>query len=394
MKIRFLIANAYTIGGTVRTTVNTAAELARRGHDVEIVSVYRLRQTPRIDIPGNVTVRALVPRSRQDLEERDARWSLLTARERRLSAQPSRMIHPDDFRYARFDAWTDRKLAEFFRTTRDGVLVGTRAGLNLAIARHAHPAVVRVGQEHLHAGLYKGDLRKTIKREYPRLDLFSTLTSADAEVYQRLLGPEARMVVVPNAVPPMPPLRARWDAPVIVAAGRLTPQKAFGKLITAFRTVADAYPDWSLRIYGDGNRRADLQALIDRLGLGDRVSLMGFSTNLPHELVQGSIYAMSSLFEGFPMMLLEAMALGLPVVSFDLKNGPRDLITDGVDGRLVPDRDVDALAAALCELAGDPQRRAAMGAAAVEKVARYDLPSIVDRWEELFEELLRAKRAG
>ena len=103
---------------------------------------------------------------------------------------------------------------------------------------------------------------------------------------------------------------------------------------------------------------------------------MGFTPRLNEELAQSSLYVMSSRREGFPMVLLEAMGVGLPVVSFDCPTGPRDIVREGVDGHVVPDGDKDALAAAMSELMTDEARRKAFGAAALEGAARYDIATI------------------
>jgi glycosyltransferase involved in cell wall biosynthesis len=119
--------------------------------------------------------------------------------------------------------------------------------------------------------------------------------------------------------------------------------------------------------------------------------MMGFTASLHEEMARASLYVMSSRKEGFPMVLLEAMAVGLPVVSFDCPTGPRDIIREGVDGHVVPEADVDALAAAMGGLMADPQRRKAYGKAAVEGARRYDSAAIARRWEELFEETAATK---
>jgi glycosyltransferase involved in cell wall biosynthesis len=120
---------------------------------------------------------------------------------------------------------------------------------------------------------------------------------------------------------------------------------------------------------------------------------MGFTNQLHDEFSDSSLYVMSSRKEGFPMVLLEAMSVGLPVVSFDCPTGPRDIIREGVDGYVVPDGDGDALGAAMARLMEDEEKRKAFGAAAAEGAARYDLGTIAHQWEELLAEA-EAGRTG
>jgi glycosyltransferase involved in cell wall biosynthesis len=398
VKIRFLIMNAYGMGGTIRTTHNTAATLARRGHDVEIVSVYRRRNTSFLPVDPTVPVRALSDEAPEVRQEPDRNRRPVAVARRRveemLEARPSRLIDPEENRYSNFNLLTDARLLRFLRSVRDGVLVSTRPGLNLAVARFGRPEVVRVGQEHLHLAHHSRPLRRAIKKHYPSLDVVAPLTERDARDYRRLLGTSTRVIAMPNAVPDVGGARAHGDSKVVLAAGRLAVQKGFDRLIPAFAAVAAKHPDWTLKIFGSGPKKAELQRQIDDLGMRDRIRLMGYTRNLYGEMAESAIYVMSSRFEGFPMVLLEAMGCGLPVVSFDFRNGPEDLIEHDVSGLLVPRRDVDALAAALIKLIEDPQRRRAFGARGLEIAARYQIDEIAARWEQIFRQELAVREAA
>jgi glycosyltransferase involved in cell wall biosynthesis len=234
-----------------------------------------------------------------------------------------------------------------------------------------------------------------VRRHYRRLDALAVLTDEDMRDYGKLLGDCPTPVVrIPNSLPPMDGGTASLDAKVIVAAGRLNTQKGFDLLIPAFARIAREHPDWQLRIYGRGPERPALQKLIVEHELYNNAFLMGPTRRLGTAMAGASVFALSSRFEGFGMVIVEAMSKGLPVVSFDCPRGPGEIIEDGVDGLLVPEGDVDAFATALLELVEDPARRRRMGAAALDTARAYDIDQVAPRWEELLEQLVGARRSA
>jgi glycosyltransferase involved in cell wall biosynthesis len=163
----------------------------------------------------------------------------------------------------------------------------------------------------------------------------------------------------------------------------LTPQKGFDLLVEAFAIVAREEPDVTLRICGGGSQRRKLRRMVKRAGLGDRVQLLGPVKNLEEQLDQAAMFVLSSRFEGLPMVLLEAMSKGVPVVSFDCPTGPREIVEDDRNGLLVPAKDIEALAAGMLTLIRDEPRRLRYGAGALETAREYALDAIGPRWDEL-----------
>jgi glycosyltransferase involved in cell wall biosynthesis len=365
-KVHVLLMHAWGLGGTIRTTFNVAGHLAQR-HEVEVLSVVRRRERPFFAFPDGVTVTPLT----------EGRGGL-------LDRLPSVLMHPDDHVYAMCSLRTDLALARALRRIRSGVLITTRAGFNELAAQLAAPGVVTVGQEHMNFHSHLPGLTKAMRRHYRRLDALTTLNHDDRRDYEPLVP---RAVRIPNALPPLGGGVADPDAKVIVAAGRLTRQKGFDLLLRAFARVAREEPGWQLRIYGGGPERAALQEQILASELYGQALLMGPTRHLGEELAQGSLFVLSSRFEGFGMVIVEAMSKGLPVVSFDCPRGPSEIVTHGRDGLLVPPEDVDALASALLELMRDPERRRAYAAAALEASAAYDVALVGREWDALLDDL-------
>nr|WP_255519077.1 glycosyltransferase [Kitasatospora sp. SID7827] len=224
-------------------------------------------------------------------------------------------------------------------------------------------------------------------RAYPRLDLVTTVTEADALTFRTTTPvPGVPVLCVPNSVPEPPVRPADPASRLVVGAGRLDPVKRYDLLIRAFDRLRDEFPDWRLRIYGQGTERAALRALISDLRATERILLMGSAAPLDPEWAKGSIAAVTSERESFGMTVVEAMRCGLPVVATDCPVGPREIIRDGEDGLLVPTGDVDGITAGLRTLMADPALRARMAAAALDGSRRYDPGRIAERYAGLFRE--------
>lgn len=229
-----------------------------------------------------------------------------------------------------------------------------------------------------------GPLWPTLRRwTYPHAARLAVLNERVLEYFP----PDIRRksVVVPNPVLAAPrAVPHAGEARTALAMGRLTPQKGFDLLLEAFARVAVRHPAWSLEVRGEGPLREALVEQARGLGLADRVRFAGKTDDAYATLRAADLYVLSSRYEGFPMVLCEAMASGLPVVSFDCRTGPREIVRDGVDGVLVPPGDVDALAEALERLFADPALRARLAARAPEITCRFGLEQILARWDDVF----------
>ena len=366
------MTNAYAMGGTIRATLTLAALLAEH-HEVELIAVRRRgAKRPFFAFPAGVTVTTL--------EDPDA--GPQTVARRLLSRLPSVLVHPEDYAYSRATLWTDLLLLRRLRAMGGETVIVTRPGWALLALAATPPGTTVIGQEHMHFGAHRPALAADIRRRYEGLDALVVLTRDELDGYSRMLA-GTKVVRIPNAVevPDGPP--AALADKVVVAAGRLNRQKGFDLLLRAWASVAPRHPDWKLRIYGGGEQRDALEQLVGELGLADSAALMGPTRDLPAAMRAASAFALSSRFEGFGMVIVEAMACGLPVVSFDCPRGPSDIISPGVDGDLVPPEDVDALAAALSALLADPERRRAYAHAALETARTYEPASVGAQWRAL-----------
>jgi len=180
---------------------------------------------------------------------------------------------------------------------------------------------------------------------------------------------------------------------VVISMGRLSPKKNFSSLINAFSLVVSKFPEWTLEIYGDGPEKMKLDQLIINNNLQQSVFLKGQSTEVSRLFTSSSIFAFTSTLEGFPLVLVEAMSRGIPLVSYDCKYGPSSIISDGIDGFLIKENDEKEFAKKLHLLMGDTSRRIKMGKNGQKKSVQYHPEEIAERWMKLFSFLIENKKA-
>jgi len=176
----------------------------------------------------------------------------------------------------------------------------------------------------------------------------------------------------------------------ILAVGRLNRQKGFDRLIKAFSHLEQK--DWKLAIVGEGSERSNLEKLIYDLNLEDYISLPGRTETIEKWYKKSSIFVLSSRSEGFPNVLCEAMAYGCACVSFDCITGPNEIITDKVDGYLVKDGDINALTAKMDFLINNPEERRRIGKEAMKISDRFNIDSIMSKWDKIIEKILLFNR--
>lgn len=178
----------------------------------------------------------------------------------------------------------------------------------------------------------------------------------------------------------------------VIGVGRLNTQKDFISLIKAWNLVQRECPNWKLKIVGEGPERNNLEEEIKRLNLSNSVVLTGYSNNVKKEMLESSIFVLTSLYEGFGLVLLEAMACGLPPVAFACQFGPKDIITDGKNGLLIYNRDIKSLSEKLIYLIQHPDIRKDMGNQALIRVNDFSINNIIDKWMKLFQSELKQNK--
>lgn len=376
MKILYCHCSLYNPGGMERVLLNKVKWLVKAGHEVLVVTTDQQGRPTFYEFPEEVKMmdlginysldndKPLYKRIPSYLRKRQMHRQRLTELLMRERPDITISLYPSESSFIPDIKDGSKKILElhfnrFFR------LQYGRKGLTGLIDR------------------YRSRMDEKIARSFDR---FVVLTEED----RRYWGWTDGISVIPNAALPMP-LKSDCTARKVIAVGRLDYQKSFDRLIQAWELVKKnkISDGWHLDIFGQGEWRGMLEEMIRTKGLADSAKVNAPTDNIAAEYAFSSILAMTSHYEGFPMVMIEAMSAGLPVVTFDYKCGPRDIITHHTNGLIVPDGDVRAFADALLRLMADDNLRKQMGRAATAVIDRYSEERVMRQWTDLFEKITR-----
>lgn len=377
MKILYSIAGTYNSGGMERVLANKANWLVAHGHEVIIVTTDQRGESPYFPLDARIKCYDLAI----NYEENNGKSFL------------NKLIHYP------FKQWKHKvRLTALLKELRPDIVIsmfcndasfipsikdGSKKILEIHFSRFKRLQYGRKGLWRL-ADWWR---YKTDAKVVSRFDKFVVLTHEDKEYWGNLRN----MCVIPNARTFEVSQPATLEAKKVVAVGRLNHQKGFDRLINAWSIVDNVVSGWKLQIVGDGELREQLQYNIRELGLSNQINIGRAEKDMMSVYKDASILALSSRYEGLPMVLLEAQAAGLPIVSFDCKCGPKDVIENGVDGFLVEDGDIEQLAQKLVVLMQDANLRKQMGSAAYAHSERYSEERIMKQWTDLFDEVMGGK---
>jgi glycosyltransferase involved in cell wall biosynthesis len=381
-KIAYCIPSIHTSGGMERVLTVKANYLASQGYDIHIIVTESANLSPYYPLSAAVTVEQLSI-------DFDAMYQ-------------HSMIYR--FLLYRCKMWKLRKrLNECLCRIRPDITISMlRRDVN--IINRMNDGSIKMGEIHFDRVQYESFatpgfpffIQKMIAQmrmrillgELQKLNKFVVLTYEDAARWTEL----DNVVVIPNPASFFPDEYSECTAKKVVAAGHYVELKGFDKLVTTWHDVSAKHPDWTLHIYGDGWLRERLQSQVDSLQLTHTCFLEHTTPNFMMKLLESSIFVLSSNHEGLPLVMIEAMACGVPVVAFACPCGPRDIISDREEGFLVTPGDTVELANRIIQLIEDENRRIEMGHKARAKAQQYRIEQIGRQWIDLFEALCQEEK--
>lgn len=222
-------------------------------------------------------------------------------------------------------------------------------------------------------------------------DCIVVLGKKDLENYKEHLSGIRRIEYIYNPLPFSTQQKASMKEKRIIAVGRLTEQKGFDLLIDIWSQLENKYLDWSVDIFGEGPLREELEQKIHKLSL-QRINLRGYSSDIKKEMLNSSVFVFSSRYEGFGLVLIEAQAVGLPCISFDCKEGPSEIIEDGVNGFLIEEKNIEMFVQKLEMLIASETLRNKFSSKTDINLNKYSIDSIIEKWIILLSDLLEGEK--
>lgn len=379
MKITFIAYNIYGVGGTVRTTVHSANMLSQLGYDVEIYSIKRTSAVPTFELLPSVKVIPLFDSRRGKVFHPKSK-RIFKLIKKILMKIPSILIDKTEDLYPQFNLFIDIKLYRALKKMDSDVIISTFPSLNLLSLKYGPKKSYKIGQEHSQFDVHSKSLQKKIKKEYSKLDVLTCLSQEEAERYQNVNN-KINISIIPNATL-VSKKKSTLDNPYIITAGRLTEDKAFDKLIKIFANVHSKHPEWKLKIYGNGSERSNLIKLINDLKMNSHIKLLPPSKELGLEMEKSSIFALTSKYESFGMVLVESMAAGVPCISYASK-GPNLLIENGINGFIIEQDQEKEFCEKLIQLMERKDLRMKFATKSQETVSKYSYENVQKKWKDL-----------
>lgn len=380
-----LVHNAYYMGGTTRAVTTLANMLDDIGHNVTIVSVFKGQQETFFEFNTNIKFKTLIDYTTLN---KHSIIEILNKNFRKLFKKWShpQIIHPDEPGIHQFSRHSETLLVNFLKNLNCDIIISTRASYNLLVAQYVPEHIVKIAQEHMLFEKHSQHLKDSIIKYYPKFDLIVTLTYLDKTTYKSYLK-SSSITVIPNSLPKdySDQTEEKEKKNIIISAGRFEKEKGFDLLIKSLALIKDKLEGWQVNIYGDGEERETLQQLISNNQLNDSVTLYPTTKQLPDLLAESKIYVLPSRFEGFGLVLIEAMAKHNAIVAYRCPVGPIEMIKDGTNGLLAQCESEIELSNRILEVMNNPSLLNEVQQNGYEFSKKYNYETVRALWENTIE---------
>lgn len=359
--------------GGIENAVATLANLLCTKYEVEILSVYRLYKEPAFKLDDRIKlnyVSNIKPNKKEMIYYLKKKNFSMFFKGLSISAKTG---------YVKYI-----KTAMMLRKLDTDVIISTRPIHNYLVSRFSRKNIKKIAWEHSHHNNNKKYIKKLVS-SCKKLDYLVSVSKELSEFYERYLGKKS--IYIQNCLDYIPSKISKLDDKNIISIGRLSKEKGFDDLLRLFKKISLKYPDWKLNIVGDGMEKNKLLDLAKELKLGDKVLFHGYQNKeYINELFKdSSIYVMTSHTESFGLVLIEAMSYGIPCISYTSAQGANEIISDGVNGYLIKDRNEEEMLKKIFLLISDEKLRKKIGKNAKINSNNFDGYRVLKKWIKIID---------
>lgn len=356
--------------GGIERAITDLANILIDNYEVKIVSTYKLYDKPVNDLNKKVKVTYLtnLKPNKEEFIESIKKFNIIK-------------IIKEGIISIKILYLKKKTMIDYIKQSKSDVMISTRDIHNKWLGKYANKDILKIGWEHNHHHQNKNYINKIIK-SVKNLDYF-VLVSRDLEnFYKDKVNPKC--IYIPNTIEKSN-IISKLDSCNLVTIGRLSPEKGYLDLIDIFNNIHLLYPKWKLNIIGDGMEYSKIKNKIIEYHLEDNVILHGFlnKKEINKVLEKSSIYLMTSYTESFGIVLLEAMSLGIPCISFTSAEGACEIISDNIDGYLIPNRDKDLMVEKIKYLIENIDERKRMGKNGLSKIEEFSKDKVITKWKNI-----------
>lgn len=362
-------------GGIEKQTITFANELSKK-YDVEIISTYSMKNKPAYPINENIKIKYLIDTApnRKEFEEAYKRQDVKGVLKEGLKATKTLFLKKS-------------LMKKEIKKIDSDFIFSTRIEYANLLSKYAPKSAITIAEEHLHDDSKK--YVNNIKKSFKNLDYLITIGKGSTKNYSEWLkdNKKIKIVEIPNILEEVPNINSKLETNNLISVGRLHPVKDFETLIKVFNIVQKEINDATLTIVGGGEELEKLKNQINTLGLEQKVKLPGMvgKEEVQQYMLNSDIYVMTSLTECFPMVLLEASSVGLPLISFDVPVGPKAIIEEGKNGYLIENRNIEEMASKIIELLRNREKLKELGKNAKEISYQFLPENVMKKWYEIFD---------
>lgn len=363
--------------GGVEKCVANLANLLCKEYQVEIVSTYKLEDTPAFEIDDKVKITYLIDNYRPNREE----WKNAIKKLR-----PIKFIR-ETYNALKVLSLRKSKTIEAMKKCDSDIMISTRVLFNKWLGMYGNNKAYKIGWEHNH---HHQDIEYAngVANSCRNLDALVLVSDSLRNFYKKKMKQmniKCKCVFIPNMLDNIPKKTSKLTEKRMISVGRLSKEKGYVDLVEIFKEFHKSNPDWRLDIIGDGSERNKVVDRIYEYGLASSVTVHGYlkKKEINELLSKSSVYVMTSYTESFGIVLIEAMSHGVPCIAFTSAEGANDLINNGENGYLIENRNFDEMVSKMNELTNDKNKRIELGKKAREKSLNYSSDIIQKEWLQL-----------